>query len=104
VDERSTAEEGAQRIDAEGANRLAQEINDEAEGRAPTGAPSEIETSEREGAGLGPSPENTAAGYNPLQAEEGEGSAHLFPPNVAPDVELGGSAEERAALQEEFKH
>jgi hypothetical protein len=94
---------GGRQLTAAEANALAQELDDLAAGRQP-GSGTSIDTETRaEEAGPGPSPEAATAGYKPLEGEEREARAGLFPPEVAPAVDIGGSPEEQAQLSEEYK-
>jgi hypothetical protein len=43
-------------------------------------------------------------GYDPLEAEEGSAGDNVYPADVDPTIEIGGSAEEQAALREEYRH
>jgi hypothetical protein len=94
---------GGRQLTAAEANALAQELDDRAAGREP-GSDTTIPTENRGTAsGPGPSPEATAAGSNPLEGEEREARAGVFPPDVAPAVDIGDSPEERAQLSDEYR-
>lgn len=49
-----------------------------------------------------PTPDEATEGYKPLQAEEGDEKFGLFPPDIAPTIEIGGSPEEQQVLNEEM--
>jgi hypothetical protein len=49
-----------------------------------------------------PTPQEAAEGETPLKAEEQEEAAGLFPPDIAPPVEIGGTPEEQETLREEM--
>ncbi len=49
-----------------------------------------------------PTPDEATEGYKPLQAEEGDRKFGLFPPDIAPTIEIGGSPEEQQILNEEM--
>jgi hypothetical protein len=51
-----------------------------------------------------PTPEEATEGYKPLEAEEQEEQAGLFPPDISPPIDIGGSPEEKEALREEMDH
>lgn len=103
--------EGANRqLHAADVNRLAQELNDgtvipgagSSASNDDTGARPVDPVSPDEGRSS-PSPEAATQGYKPLASEEVEHEEELFPPDVAPTVNIGGSPEEQAALGEEYR-
>lgn len=49
-----------------------------------------------------PTPDEATDGYKPLQAEEEDQKYGLYPPDIAPTVEIGGSPEEQQVLNEEM--
>jgi hypothetical protein len=98
----SSNETGGRQLTAAEANALAQELDDRAAGRQP-GAVPEIETASGSGHAAAPISEATAAGVEPLEGEEREANAGVFPPDIAPTVDVGGSPEARAALEEEYR-
>lgn len=49
-----------------------------------------------------PTPDEATEGYKPLQAEEQDQKFGLFPPDIAPTVEIGGTPEEKQVLNEEM--
>jgi hypothetical protein len=49
-----------------------------------------------------PTPGEASEGYKPLQAEEEDQKFGLYPPDIAPTVEIGGSPEEKQVLNEEM--
>ena len=52
-----------------------------------------------------PSPEEASDGYQPLEAEmETADEGGVYPPDIAPEVDIGGSPEEQAALRDEYRH
>lgn len=111
VDE-GTGEAGAARqLDASEVNRLAQEIDEAALNQSTPGwtgesIPSGGDLSEggtEAGSVSGaPSAETATAGEDSLEAEERERRAHLFPDDVVPRVEIGGSPEEQGVLRDEY--
>jgi len=62
----------------------------------------QIERGEAGEGDSGPSPWDATTGNKPLEAEMREEERDVFPPNVAPAVDIGGSAEERQILEEEM--
>jgi hypothetical protein len=81
--------ESARRIDAAEANRLAQELNNQALGiDAPVHV---IETENRT--------ESEPVGSTPAVIEEG--GRHVFPPDIDADATVGGDPESQAVLREE---
>lgn len=98
---------GGRQLTAADANRLAQQLDDEARGVATPGddldgGATRVDAPSDDSA-ASPSPEAATAGYDPLEGEEREAMTGVFPPDVDPSVHLGGSAEEKAALREEYK-
>ena len=51
-----------------------------------------------------PSAEEQTQGENPLEAEEGEANAGLYPRDVASNLSFGGSPEEQESLAEEYRN
>lgn len=49
-----------------------------------------------------PTPDEATEGYKPLQAEEEDQKFGLYPPDIAPTVDIGGSPEEKQVLNEEM--
>lgn len=49
-----------------------------------------------------PTPDKATEGYKPLKAEMEEKKDQIFPPDIAPSVEIGGSPEEKQILEEEM--
>jgi hypothetical protein len=68
-----------------------------------TGARPADAAEERDRHGL-PTAEAMTEGYDPLEAEEGSAGDNVYPADVDPTIEIGGSAEEQAALREEYRH
>lgn len=50
-----------------------------------------------------PTPDEATDGEKPLQAEMRTEAAGLFPPDIDPAVEIGGSPEDHQVLREEFE-
>lgn len=108
--EDSDNETGVRQLHAADVNRLAQELNDGVAGSGADTSAGNDDTGSRsahpitpEEESQFPSPEAATAGYQPLAAEEIEKEQGLFPPDIAPTVEIGGSVEEQAALGEEYR-
>jgi hypothetical protein len=97
-------EAGGRELTAAEANALAQELNDRAAGREP-GTVHEIEVTGGSGAAseVSPSQEAATQGSEPLGAEEREANVQVYPPDITPTVDVGGSPEARAALEEEYR-
>lgn len=90
---------GMRQLDAEAVNREAQELNDmPADAVIPT-----AQTQQVEGVDNVPTAEQATEGYKPLAAEENEAQAGVFPPDVDPTIDIGGSPEDREALRQEFR-
>lgn len=98
------------RLDAAEANRLAQELNDGAlgEGTAPVARGGDVAARsiapQSRDVDQSSSPEAATEGYTPLKGEEEESEAGVFPPDVVPPVDIGGSPEEQGVLRDEYRH
>lgn len=51
-----------------------------------------------------PLPWEATEGYKPLEAEMETEQEGLFPPDIDPTIHIGGTPEEREALEEEYRH
>jgi hypothetical protein len=74
-----------------------EEVNNRDVGARPADA-----TDDRGDNGL-PTAAAMTEGYDPLEAEEETAEEGLYPPDVDPTIDIGGSPEEQAALREEYR-
>lgn len=106
-----TNSDSSRRLTAAEVNELAQALDEGAPAvtdqepsasTGPAGAVPASPSGSREIEGL-PSAVAQTEGDNPLAAEEREEQLGMFPPDIAPTVDIGGSLEEQAALREEYR-
>jgi hypothetical protein len=114
VEEGTGGEGAARRLDASEVNRLAQELDDATINQREVAWESDTAASPADGGAQpvgataagsvddAPSPDAAVVGGDALGAEEGEKGVHLFPPDVAPGVEIGGTPEEQGVLRDEY--
>lgn len=103
--------EAARRLTAADVNDLAQALDDgtltsaeilSGPDPAGAGARADVDAPATALPAAPPADQKAAAEYS-LGAEEREKQAGVFPPATEPDVVIGGSPEEQAALDEEFR-
>lgn len=96
--------EGGERLlDADAANRLAQQLNDRAQGLDTPQDTSTIPT-ESYTPDVGSRPvSDTTSQSDSLETQEVQAGKELYPPDAADTVDVGGSPEDQGVLRDEFR-